>query len=278
MLPTLSIGTVSVSSLTLMMLLAVALGSWLGARQARWLAYDAEHVWRMIPWGAGAGVLGAKLYYVAGFTAGFGGNPLGALRASGMVWYGGAIAGVAVGVWRLRRTAGARLADIFDYGVPCLALGHAVGRIGCFLVGDDWGVPTTLPWGVAFPRGAPPSTAGNLRAFGVAIDASVPAAQVMVVHPTQLYEAAGLAVLGWLLWRASRRPHAPWRIASGYLLGYGVLRFGVECLRAKDDRLAIGLTVAQCISLALVGVGALLLARTRRGASPVAISLGEATA
>lgn len=279
MLPTLAVGPFAVSSLTLMMLLAVAVGSWLGARQARHLAYDADHVWRMIPWAAGAGVLGAKLYYVAGFMGGLAADPRAAfatLRAGGMVWYGGAFAGVAVGVWRLRRTVGARLADICDYGAPCLAFGHAIGRVGCFLVGDDWGVPTSLPWAVAFPHGAPPSTAASLRAFGVAIPATVPADTVFAVHPTQLYEAAGLALLGTLLWRASRRPHAPWQVMSGYLLGYGALRFANECVRAKDDRLAIGLTVAQCISLALIAAG--LWLRTRRASPTVAPTLADVAA
>ena len=58
---------------------------------------------------------------------------------------------------------------------------HLFGRIGCFLVGDDYGTPSNLPWAVAFPEGLPPTT--------------------VAVHPTQLYEAVGLAVLGWLLLR-----------------------------------------------------------------------------
>jgi phosphatidylglycerol---prolipoprotein diacylglyceryl transferase len=263
MLPTLVLGSFAIPTFPLLLLLAFAVGSSLGAAQARHVGYEPEHVWRMLPWAAAAGVLGAKLYYLIAFGGGAG---VGALLDGGMVWYGGAVTGTAAAAWRIRRTLGAPLHHLFDYGAPCLAAGHAVGRIGCFLVGDDWGVPTDLPWGVAFPGGAPPSTAASLRAFGVDVPAGVPDAQVFAVHPTQLYEAAGLALLAWLLWRASRRPFAPWALFAGYLVGYGVLRFAVELLRAKDDRLSVGLTVAQLISVCVVASGVAVLLRRRHAA------------
>lgn len=263
MYPQLSLGAFTVPSFTLLVLLALALGSWLGTRQASHLGYDPEHVWRMIPWVAVAGVVGSKVYHLAFIAR----EPLArwpaAFPESGMVWYGGAIAGIAVAAWRIRRTLGAPLHQLLDYGVPCLAAGHAVGRIGCFLAGDDWGVPTTLPWGVAFPHGAPPSTAANLRAFGVSLPASVPDAQLFTVHPTMLYESAGLTLLAVALWRMTRRAPRPWTVFAAYLMGYGALRFAVELLRAKDDRLAMGLTVAQLISIALCVAGVVILAIRR---------------
>jgi phosphatidylglycerol:prolipoprotein diacylglycerol transferase len=265
MYPHLSLGTFTVPSFPLLVLLALALGSWLGARQASHLGYDPEHVWRMIPWVAVAGVVGSKLYHLAFIAREPVARWVAAFPQGGMVWYGGAVAGVVVAAWRIRRTLGAPLHQLLDYGVPCLAAGHAVGRIGCFLAGDDWGVPTALPWGVAFPHGAPPTTAASLRAFGVPLPATVLDAQLFAVHPTMLYESAGLAILAALLWRMSRRAHRPWTVFAAYLVGYGALRFVVEIFRAKDDRLAMGLTVAQLISVTLCLAGVAILV-TRRPA------------
>jgi phosphatidylglycerol:prolipoprotein diacylglycerol transferase len=96
------------------------------------------------------------------------------LSRGGMSWFGGLMGGVAAGVWMLRRRNIPLMAGLAAAS-PALAVGHAIGRIGCFLVGDDYGRPTDLPWGVAFPMGLPPT--------------DIP------VHPTQLYEMA-LTLLG----------------------------------------------------------------------------------
>ena len=88
----------------------------------------------------------------------------------GLSWFGGFLGGVGAGLWALRRRR-IPIVPALSAAAPALAVGHAIGRIGCFLVGDDYGRPTDLPWAVAFPKGLPPTT--------------VP------VHPTQLYEAAG---------------------------------------------------------------------------------------
>jgi phosphatidylglycerol:prolipoprotein diacylglycerol transferase len=152
-----------------------------------------------------------------------------------------------------------------DVAAPALAIGYGVGRIGCFLVGDDYGRPTDLPWGVAFPVGLPETTAGNLRdLFQVPIPASVPDGTLMRVHPTQLYETA-LALLIWgiAVWMFRRR-HPPGAIALTVLALLAVERFAVEILRAKDDRFFGPFTLAQVISVAvLVLVG--VIAWRRRG-------------
>ena len=117
-------------------------------------------------------------------------------------------------------------------------------RIGCFLVGDDYGKPTNLPWGIAFPQGLPPT--------------EVP------VHPTQLYEAAFLGWLGCMLLRW-RRQHVPDAIVLGrYLVLTGIARFLIEFIRI-NERVALGLTVAQWVSLTLIVCGTVILAlRSRR--------------
>ena len=110
------------------------------------------------------GIVGAKVYYavlVRDWHVLF--------DRSGLVWYGGFILGAAAVliVMRRRHLPGW---PMIDAAAPALALGYAVGRIGCFLVGDDYGRPTDLPWGVAFKVGLPPTTAGELRqTFHVAV-------------------------------------------------------------------------------------------------------------
>jgi phosphatidylglycerol:prolipoprotein diacylglycerol transferase len=131
-----------------------------------------------------------------------------------------------------------------------LALGYGIGRVGCFLVGDDYGRPTDLPWAVAFPVGLPPTRAGLLRSeFGVAVPASVPDDTLLKVHPTQLYETlTALLIWGVGLWLLRRRPREG-TVALVVLALLALERFGVEFLRAKDDRFFGPLTLAQAISL-----------------------------
>jgi phosphatidylglycerol:prolipoprotein diacylglycerol transferase len=202
--------------------------------------------------GGVGGIVGAKIYY-----AGLYRDWRLLFDRSGLVWYGGFVAGTLCLLWVMRRRR-LRAWPTADAAAPGLALGYALGRVGCFLVGDDYGLPTDLPWGVRFPVGLPPSEAGYLRSqFGVAVPPEVPADRLLAVHPTQLYEtAAALAI--WGLGCALLRR----RVSSGStaLVVVSLLaaeRFAVEFLRAKDDRLLGLLTVAQAISAAvlLVAVG-----------------------
>ncbi|HZD05822.1 MAG TPA: prolipoprotein diacylglyceryl transferase family protein, partial [Longimicrobiales bacterium] len=182
---------------------------------------------------------------------------------SGMVWYGGLIGGAAAVAWAIRRR-GLPFRPTLDVLAPTLALGHAIGHVACFLSGDSYGVPSTLPWAVAFPRGAPPSTAGNLRtAFGVDVPAAIPDDTLLRVHPTMLYSAAALLAVAGFLWWYRRRSGAPGRLFGLYLVLAGVERFFVEFLRAKDDRILWGMTTAQAVALTLLVTGCVLLWRLR---------------
>jgi phosphatidylglycerol:prolipoprotein diacylglycerol transferase len=163
------------------------------------------------------------------------------LSRGGMSWFGGLAGGLVAGLAVIR---GRRLPIIATLAAaaPALAAGHAIGRIGCFLVGDDYGRPSDLPWAVAFPEGLPPT---ELR-----------------VHPTQLYEAAALAVVTWMLlrWRRNGVPDAA--ILGRYLLLAGSIRFAIEFLRV-NVRVLGPLTLAHLVSLALMAAGAVMLARSR---------------
>jgi len=217
--------------------------------------------------GAVAGIIGAKIYYVLLYR-----DWRLLFDRSGFVWYGGFMLATAATVWTMRRRS-LPVWETLDAATLALAVGYAVGRIGCFLVGDDYGVPTDRPWGVRFPYGLPPTTAGALRSppFNVDVPANVPDDQLLAVHPTQLYEttlALAIWVVGmWLL----RRRTATGTTALVVLGLLAVERFAIEFFRAKDDRFVHGLTVAQLISLVLVVlIGTIWALRRGRAASAAA--------
>ena len=188
--------------------------------------------------GVFGGLLGAKLLWVAEHM---GEERFADLLFSrgGMSWFGGLVGGIGTALvimWRRRLPIIRTLAA----ATPALAIGHAIGRIGCFLVGDDYGRPSDLPWAVAFPRGLPPT---EVR-----------------VHPTQLYEAIPLAILAWLLIRWRRRGVSDRVVLGRYLLLAGSIRFAIEFIRV-NVRVLGPLTLAHLVSLGLIVVGTVMLAR-----------------
>jgi phosphatidylglycerol:prolipoprotein diacylglycerol transferase len=185
------------------------------------------------------GMVGAKLLWVFEHR---GEEPLVQLLLSrgGLSWFGGFAGGTLAGLWVMQRKRLPRIA-VLAAATPALAIGHAIGRIGCFLVGDDYGRPTELPWGVAFPQGLPPT--------------SVP------VHPTQLYEAAALVPLAWLLFRWRRQGRPDTFVLGAYLVLAGTIRFLIEFVRVNVRVVGI-FTIAHLASLIVVVVGLLLGART----------------
>jgi phosphatidylglycerol:prolipoprotein diacylglycerol transferase len=155
-----------------------------------------------------------------------------------MSWFGGFVGGIVAGLLMIRIKKWPALA-VLAAATPALAVGQMLGRIGCFLVGDDYGRPTSLPWGVAFPQGLPPT-----------FDR---------VHPTQLYEAIYLAFLTWILIRWRRRGVADRIVLGRYLVLAGAFRFLLEFLRV-NVRVAGPFTVAHFFALLIVIVGVAVLA------------------
>ena len=183
------------------------------------------------------GLLGAKLLWSIEHA---GQEPMANLLLSrgGMSWFGGLIGGVAAGIWMLYRRRVPVMAGLAAAS-PGLAVGHAIGRIGCFLVGDDYGRPSDLPWAVAFPEGLPPT--------------DVP------VHPTQLYEMAPLFLVTWLLIRWRRGGVSDRVVFSRYLILAGTIRFVIEFVRVNEP-VAGPFTLAHLISGAVTIAGFILLA------------------
>ena len=177
------------------------------------------------------GLFGAKLVWAIEFRHQ---APFWSLLFSrgGLSWFGGFLGGVGAGLWALRRR-GIPILAALAAAAPALAIGHAIGRLGCFMVGDDYGRATDLPWGVAFPEGLPPT--------------SVP------VHPTQLYEAAGLAIIAWALIHWRRRNRSDVVVFGRYLVLAGALRFLIEFIRV-NTRVLGPFTIAQLFSCDMVVV------------------------
>jgi phosphatidylglycerol:prolipoprotein diacylglycerol transferase len=159
------------------------------------------------------------------------------LSRSGLAWFGGLIGGVGGALLVMRARKWPPL-PIVAAATPALALGHAIGRIGCFLVGDDYGSVTTLPWGVAFPEGIPPT--------------------IERVHPTQLYEMLPLLALTALLMRWRRRGVADRVVLGRYFVTAGALRFAVEFVRVNPP-LVLGFSASQWIALGVVAAGGALI-------------------
>jgi phosphatidylglycerol:prolipoprotein diacylglycerol transferase len=259
------IGGLTITSFGVMMALAFLTGGTVLSRELRRKGENPELAWDIVLYAAIGGILGAKLYYMILHWPETAADPLGAiLSRSGLVWYGGFIAAALLIIWRVSHLK-LSVPRVADAVAPALALAYGVGRIGCFLVGDDYGGPSNLPWAVAFPNGAPPSTAGNLRNyFGVSVPDSIPDSAVLTVHPTQIYEVLMAIVIFAILWRLRTRLTRPGLLFATYLGLAGVERFIVEIFRAKDDRFLGPLTVAQSISIALIVVAVIAASWLRR--------------
>jgi phosphatidylglycerol:prolipoprotein diacylglycerol transferase len=203
-------------------------------------------------------VVGAKLYFITLERS------LDALFSrSGLVFWGGLMGGIAA-CWLVIRRKRIPFLRIADVAGPAIAAGYAVGRTGCWAVGDDYGRPWSGPLAVQFPEGIPPSTAGTLaRDFGSAVPPGVPPETVLAVHPTQLYETAMGLVMFLILWRYRDHKHAEGWLFGLYCVLAGIERLVVEVYRAKDDRFFGPFTSAQVVALGFLVGGAALIARTR---------------
>jgi phosphatidylglycerol---prolipoprotein diacylglyceryl transferase len=193
------------------------------------------------------GLVGSRIDYLIQNWDEVSGDLLGNLfSGSGLVWFGGALGG-AIGVLLWARWRGWLGLQLLDTCAVPLAIGYAVGRIGCQLSGDgDYGEPSDLPWAMAYPEGTVPTTEE--------------------VHPTPVYETLAMGLVAVVLWRLRHR-FAPGVLFGLYLVLAGAERFLVEFIR-RNDAVAAGLTLAQLVSIAMVAGGAALLLARRGAARP----------
>ena len=238
-----------ISSFGAMMALGFLVGYWIALPRMREEGLDPEDAANLLMVIMLGGVFGAKLYYAASFYLIYG-DPFwqSMLSRGGLVFYGGFIGGGLAGILGCRHWK-IPIAPFANAACISLAVGQAIGRVGCFLVGDDYGVASDLPWAVAFPNGLPPV--------------------FHPVHPTMLYETLWLSLVAILLWR--RRRVSP-SLMGEYLMLNGIGRAFIEHWRL-NERVALGLSEAQFIGVGLVVLGLTFFARARATAThPDAVS------
>ncbi|MEP6573055.1 MAG: prolipoprotein diacylglyceryl transferase [Gemmatimonadota bacterium] len=252
------LGSFEITGYGIMMMLGFLMGGWLIQIELRRRGMNEEYAADATVAAVLGGIIGAKLWYVA-----LTGAPL--FSRGGLVWYGGFIGGtLGVIINGIRRKVPIRWT--MQLVAPALAAAYALGRVGCFIVNDDYGRPTNVPWAVKFPAGLPPSTAGNMTSlFGIPVPPGTDPSTVLAVHPTQLYEVVAMLFAFALLWSLRTRAKPTGWLFGVYLILAGIERFLVEILRAKDDRFFGAFTIAQLVSLTLILIGGITVVKLGSG-------------
>ncbi|MGI9019479.1 MAG: prolipoprotein diacylglyceryl transferase [Solirubrobacterales bacterium] len=245
MQPELDLGPLTLQTFGLCFAAAfIAAGAVVWRRLVEW-GKPGDWAYEMIFAGLVGGIVGSRLDYIVQNYDQVSDDLIGNLfSGSGLVWYGGFIGG-AIGVVLWARYRGMLNISLLDLAAVPLALGYAIGRVGCQLSGDgDYGEPWNGPWAMAYPEGT------------VATD--VP------VHPTPIYETLAMGLIAYALWRLRDR-YRPGILFALYLVLAGAERFLVEFIRRNEDVVA-GLTQAQAISVVMMAAGAIWIGRiARRG-------------
>ena len=206
------------------------------ARRFRELGKPVDWAYEMMFAALVGGLVGSRVYYIVQNYSAVKNDIVGSLfSGSGLVWYGGVIGGalavLAWGYWR-----GMLNRQLLDVACIPLALGYAIGRIGCQLSGDgDYGISSSLPWAMGYPHGTVPTPSG------------------VTVQPTPIYETVAMGLVAWWLWR-NRDSFAPGILFAAYLLSSGVERLLVEFIR-RNHEVALGLTAPQWESIVIAAFG-----------------------
>jgi phosphatidylglycerol---prolipoprotein diacylglyceryl transferase len=247
------IGGFTLPAYGVLVALGVTVGLFVSARMGRQQGLNSERIWDLGVFVVLAAIVGAKVMLIVNDFSWYSEHPgeifsLSTLQAGG-VFYGGLLAALAVSVWYIRRNhmPWLRTADAF---APGLALGHAIGRLGCFAAGCCYGKPTTGWWGVVFTSPVASRVSGT--------PLNVP------LYPTQLLESvvelANFFVLAWLI----RHKKFEGQVIGTYLFLYGIARYLMEFLRGDPDRGSVfggAMSGTQLISIFLVILGGALWLR-----------------
>lgn len=252
------VGPLQLTGFGLAMLLCFVIGQIIAQRELARRGHDPEPIGDIVFAAVIGGLLGGKIYYAILMQ-----DASALLSRAGFVFWGGLIGGI-LATYVVIRKKGLTFPHISDVSAIALAAAYAVGRTGCWAVGDDYGRPWEGALAVKFPEGAPPSTVANMTSlFNTPAPAGALPSDVLAVHPTQLYEVSLGFVMFLILWRYRDHKHAQGWLFGLYCVLAGIERFLVEFLRAKDDRFFGGMTMAQVIAL-LFAVGGAMWMYSRR--------------
>lgn len=260
------LGGEPVTSFGVMLFLAFLVAGYLLRARMSDTGIHPDRAWDLVFAAVIGGIVGAKLYYVFLNFPSLIANPRFLFARGGLVWYGGLLGGTVAVLYQTRRL-GLPVRQTIDLTAPSMAMAYATGRLGCFLVGDDYGRPTASWAGIRFPEGSPPTSVENLAAFGIEVDPALVESygQIVPVHPTQLYEIAMALAIFAIVWRLRTNAHPPGWVFALWLGLASAARFLVEFVRAKDDRFLGNLTIAQVISLLLIATAVTAMVRLASG-------------
>ena len=221
------------------------------------LGYEEKLSSDIIFWAAVGGILGAKIYYllenIDRVVNSY--DPLNMIfSGAGLVFLGGLMGSTICVSFILKKNKVPWLTFANIIG-PLIFLGYAIGRLGCFLVGDDYGIPSSLPWAISFPNGIPPTTTNTFSDLYPWVDISAYDPGVITVHPTQLYEAIICFILFLILWKYRKSTKIKDILFFLYLFLAGVERFFIEFIRTNEKYVFELFSGAQVISIMMIIIG-----------------------
>ena len=221
------------------------------------LGYNEKLASDIIFWAAVGGIIGSKVYHVLENLDQIvsSQNPWGMIfSGSGLVFFGGLLGGILAVTMVLRKNNLSWLV-FADLVAPLLILGYSIGRFGCFLVGDDYGIPSNLPWAIGFPNGLPPTTSTVFALQFPWIDISGFRTEVLTVHPTQVYETLVCGGIFFFLWKKRTEDGVQGSLFFLYLILAGIERFFIEFIRTNEKYFLDIFSGAQIISVTMICIG-----------------------
>jgi phosphatidylglycerol:prolipoprotein diacylglycerol transferase len=255
------IGPITVYSFGAFMALAALSAAWVVHLELKQRGYNPELASTMVFAAAIGGLIGARLLFIIEDWDNFLRAPLNYIfTGAGFTWYGGLLGGAAAVSWVVKKNHIPWLIGA-DIAAPALAIGYGVGRLGCHFAGDgDWGTVTDVPWAVAYTN----AIIGWVHPL-----TGEPYPPGVRVHPTPIYEFLESLLIFGILWGIKSKRIADGTIAWLYLVLSGIARFVVEFWRV-NPKVALDLSEAQWFSIALMAIGAVMLARSQIKPAPLA--------
>ncbi|HVN63934.1 MAG TPA: prolipoprotein diacylglyceryl transferase [Candidatus Binataceae bacterium] len=258
----LHLGPITIYSYGLMMALGFLAADEVIRRECHRQNIDPGYSSSLVIVAAIAGLAGSRIYAILDDLPTYLADPKAMIfSGSGFVWYGGLFGGI-LGAYVVSRWYKIPFAITADLAAPALAIGQALGRVGCLVSGDgDWGLPSTLPWAMSFPNaivGWNSQTVLKLDSHYRLVSGFFPGVRV---QPTPIYEAILYTIAFAILWSMRKTSYPAGRLLYWYFVLVGGSRFLVEFVRV-NPRVLLGLSEAQLIASAMVIGGTIALVLT----------------